>query len=110
MAGRRGATARRGVELWPNNHLPYVRPRPYPPLRDSMTETSKKQDIALADERFWLDYGTRVIDSSHVRLEEGACRVATAMAWFWGAYSAVALAAALTQGPFARSGDRLLIA
>jgi len=75
-----------------------------------MTETSKKQDIALADERFWLDYGTRVIDSSHVRLEEGACRVATAMAWFWGAYSAVALAAALTQGPFARCGDRLLIA
>lgn len=47
----------------------------------------------IVDERFWLKRAAIVLAESAKRLDAGAAQVATAMAWFWTAYSAAATAA-----------------
>jgi len=47
----------------------------------------------IVDERFWLKRAAVVLAESAKRLDAGAAQVATAMAWFWTAYSAAATAA-----------------
>jgi hypothetical protein len=48
----------------------------------------------IADEMFWLSRGAAVVKESPEKLDKGAQQIASAMAWFWTAYSSV-LAAAL---------------
>jgi hypothetical protein len=47
----------------------------------------------IVDERFWLKRAAVVLAESAKRIDAGAAQVATAMAWFWTAYSAAATAA-----------------
>lgn len=46
----------------------------------------------IVDERFWLAHAAVIIAESPDNLDQGAQRVAAAMAWFWTAYSGALVA------------------
>ena len=52
----------------------------------------------VADERFWLARAATVLEETSDKLDKGGDRIATATAWFWGAYS-TGLTAAFALAP-----------
>jgi hypothetical protein len=48
---------------------------------------SGKDDYRFVDELFWLDQAAEFVEQGLEKLDQGGQRVATAMAWFWTAYT-----------------------
>lgn len=75
-----------------------------------MSQDIEETPVTVVDERFWLEWAVKVVDTTPSRLDEGASRIATAMGWFWGAYTAVILAGSLIRVWSLDPGLRLLVA
>jgi hypothetical protein len=63
----------------------------------------------VVDERFWLARAAKVLEETSDKLDKGGDRIATATAWFWGAYS-TAMTAAFALAPQKFSIEMALLA